>query len=101
MSDKTIMQEIESNLISIVKSGLNTINPGEYDIMLEHPPTRDMGDIAFPMFKFAGQLHMKPFDIAGKIKTEIDKSPLVAKSEIKGAYLNIFLNQNAVAAKII
>ena len=101
MSDKTIMQEIEGSLISIIRDGLNNIAAGEYQILLEHPPTRDMGDIAFPMFKFAGQLRMKPFDIAAKLKADIDKSELVAKSEVKGAYLNVFLNQNAVAAKII
>jgi len=88
-------------LKSLIKQSVGISDLDIGDIISETPPKKEFGDIAIPMFKFSSILKQKPFDIANKVKTEIEKSNLVEKIDIKGAYLNIFFNKKLIANDIL
>ncbi len=94
---KNIINKIENLILEKLKKLNNDID----NIISEIPPSPDLGDIAYPMFKYASILKMKPFDIVNYIKNNIENNNLIEKIEIKGAYLNIFLNKNIIFDNII
>lgn len=61
--------------------------------ILEIPPKPDMGDYAFPCFQLAKTLHQAPPLIASELAGKIDKTDIIDKLEVKGAYLNFFLKK--------
>ena len=68
--------------------------------LLEIPPDSAMGDFAFPCFQLSRMLRMGPPQIARALSQAIDR-PDVARHEVKGGYLNFFLNRQAFAAELL
>lgn len=62
--------------------------------LLEQPPSRDLGDVAFPAFKLAGLMKKKPTEIAQKLAGKI--KPLGGIKQVKaiGPYVNFFFEEN-------
>ena len=71
------------------------------EIIVETPPSLDLGDVAFPMFKFAKELRMAPAQIGAMVQETIKGLPFVDSSIVKGPYLNVFFNRNLFAELII
>jgi arginyl-tRNA synthetase len=59
---------------------------------LEVPPDRALGDFAFPCFRLARPLRLKPNVIAEKVALAADK-PEVASAQSVGGYVNFFFNR--------
>lgn len=91
-----IIKNITENITEALKK-LGIIDSPIY----EEPPSREMGDIAYPMFKYAKFLKQNPALIAEKVKEDIQNNPLIDKVEIKNGYLNIFLNKNTIAITLL
>lgn len=68
---------------------------------IEIPPDQKMGDFALPCFQFAKQLKKAPNQIAEDLAREIPLGLLIEKIEVKGPYLNIFLNSDTISEKIL
>ena len=68
--------------------------------MLEYPPDSKMGDLALPCFKLSKTLRMAPVKIAATIADGFD-APCVARAEAVNGYLNIFLDDEALAKKVV
>lgn len=87
------LNQAKSEIISSIEKALLALNyKGE--IRLETPPSEDMGDFAFPCFSLAYILKKSPADIAKEISNKIIKTKWVEKIQVKGAYLNFFLDKN-------
>lgn len=69
--------------------------------ILEIPPKPDMGDYAFPCFQLAKSLHKAPPLIAAEIAEKIGEMDIIEKLEVKGAYLNFFLNKELFVKSMI
>lgn len=69
--------------------------------ILEIPPRADMGDYAFPCFQLAKSLHKAPPLIAADIAEKINKTEIIDKLEVKGAYLNFFLKKNMLVKNMV
>lgn len=74
--------------------------------LLETPKDPKMGDLAFPCFQLAKTLRKAPPMIAAEMKEKIEPAlqaagAPVGKLEVVGAYLNFFLDQEAVAHDVI
>ncbi|NLC32495.1 MAG: arginine--tRNA ligase [Clostridiales bacterium] len=67
---------------------------------LELPPEPEMGDMAFPCFSLSKTLRMAPPQIAQKIAVHV-ADPLISSVEVKGGYLNFFLDRVYFAQKMI
>ncbi len=68
--------------------------------MLEYPPDSKMGDLALPCFKLSKLLRNAPVKIAADLAEGLSV-PVVAKAEAVNGYLNIFLDGEALAKRIL
>src|SRR3989338_2000107 len=74
---------------------------GLKDIVVEIPPNPELGDFAFPCFTLAKKLKKNPAQIAQDLAQKIKSNKIIAKVEVKGAYLNFFVNKENLAEKVL
>ncbi len=83
----------------------NDINFSEQEIkdMIETPPNFDLGDYAFPCYRFVDKFKLEPHQIALQIRSDIGEPKAVEFSDIqtKGAYINFFVNRSSLARQVI
>lgn len=72
----------------------------EIDALLETPPARELGDVAFPCFALAKSMRKAPHAIAQELSERL-AHPMIARSEPKGPYLNIFYRPEALAEHVL
>lgn len=75
---------------------------------LATPPRPEMGDIAFPCFRFAKIMRKAPDKIAGELKESLEGDPAqedlfgaLERIETAGAYLNFFIRRDYRAREVI
>jgi arginyl-tRNA synthetase len=75
----------------------------EHDPVVEVPPRRELGDLAFPAaLHLARELRRKPRDIATELATDLKLPSYVAQVRVEGAgYLNLFLDRGAISAQLL
>jgi arginyl-tRNA synthetase len=71
------------------------------DCKIEIPPDIKLGDYSIPCFQFAKTLSKSPIDIAQDLAKAIKLGELLEKVDIKGPYLNLYLNTDYIAKEII
>ena len=74
--------------------------PADIARMLEVPPDPVLGDFAFPCFQLSKSLRKGPPQIAQTLMQHID-APRLARAEVKGGYLNFFLNRQGLAEELL
>lgn len=104
------MRRLSSLLTSWIASAVGFSEP-ELHPWLEIPPDPKLGDLAFPCFRLAKQLRKAPAQIArsladqliGSLSRDSDQpaAALVEEIRVTGAYVNIFLRPEGIAAWII
>jgi arginyl-tRNA synthetase len=75
----------------------------EHEPVVEVPPRRELGDLAFPgALQLARLVRRPPREIAAALHAAYRPPAVVARLEIAGAgYLNFFLDRSAVAAQLL
>jgi arginyl-tRNA synthetase len=71
------------------------------DVSLEVPPNPEMGDYSFPCFSLAKVFKKNPHEIAQDLVKKIPLSNVINKIEIKGAYVNFFVNKEVLSENIL
>ena len=71
------------------------------EINLEIPPDSSMGDYAFPCFSLSKVFKKNPVQIAEELGRKIQLSNVIDKIEIKGAYLNFFVNKEGLSSNVL
>ncbi len=86
-----------------LESRIRTLYEVDHDPVVEIPPRRDLGDIAFPApLHLARVVKRNPRQIAAEILEGIDLPAGVRSLEIAGAgYLNAFLQRSSGAAALL
>ena len=69
--------------------------------LIETPPSSELGDFAFPCFSLAKEMRKNPVEIAKNLAGKIKPGKEIERVEVKGAYLNFFLNKSNFAEDII
>jgi len=67
--------------------------------LLETPPNREMGDVAFPCFSLAKTFRKAPQMIAEELAEKVSDQGFTTKA--MGPYLNIFFNRATFAASLV
>lgn len=67
--------------------------------LLETPPNREMGDVAFPCFSLAKTFRRAPQMIASELTDQINDELIQAKAT--GPYLNFYFDRSKYAARLI
>jgi arginyl-tRNA synthetase len=92
---------IKLELANVLATQLDVeLSPETIEQLLEKPKYDHLGDLAFPCFTLAKKLRKAPTLIAEEFSQKIE-SPLIDHVEVVGAYINIFLNQQLIASKVI
>jgi arginyl-tRNA synthetase len=70
------------------------LKPFTEEVTLETPSNPEFGDLALPCFDLAKKQKRNPQEIAKEIaeKIELWKTKMIKKVEVKGGYVNFFLN---------
>lgn len=68
---------------------------------IEIPPTRNLGDFAFPCFVLAKPLSLAPALIAEKLSKLVLEHKCILRVEVVGPYLNLFVNRAYFAIAIL
>ena len=89
--------------LEIGKLLANTTEVSVEDILekLEVPANQAMGDFAYPCFSLAKTMRKAPQMIAKEIFEKIEKVDFIEKTEIVGAYVNFFIDQNMFVTQVI
>lgn len=69
--------------------------------LLEQPPERLLGDYALPCFRFAKDLKKKPPEIAEALAKALAPDGWLEKTQVVGAFLNLFTNKSVLAANVL
>ncbi|GAA4710370.1 arginine--tRNA ligase [Brevibacillus fulvus] len=93
-------QAAEKIAAAINQLGVADFPAEKVQAMLETPPNPQMGDIAFPCFQLAKALRKAPPAIAGELAPLLSGAPLREAAAV-GPYVNLFLDQQQVAAEVI
>lgn len=75
-------------------------DPAALSRALEIPPDPSLGDMAFPCFSLSRALRMGPPQIASRLSALIS-DPMIERAEVKGGYLNFFLDREALARSTV
>ena len=88
--------DFKQEIIKILKKETKQKN-----INLEIPPNPELGDYAFPCFPLAKVFKKNPNEIAEDLAKKIQLSNVISKIEIKGPYLNFFVNKESLSKNIL
>lgn len=91
-------QIIESIQKTLKKEKINLEN---IENLIEIPPNPELGDFAFPCFSLSKVLKKNPNKIAEDLKQKIKLNNEIEKIEVKGAYLNFFIDKISFAKELI
>jgi len=85
--------DFKSELTKLIKKQVK----GDFELTI---PPSDMGDYALPCFPFAKELKKDPVQIANELKEKI-KASFLEKIEVKGAYLNFYVDKKKYVKSIL
>lgn len=90
------IKEILTSLKKAIGSGFEASND-----VLETPPDRTMGDLAFPCFQLAKLQERNPIEIATEIAAKIGPTELIADVSSNGPYVNFSFNDVVLAERVL
>ncbi len=73
-------------------------------LVAETPPSRELGDIGFPMFSYGKSLRRSPALIAQSVAAALSQNPRaeeLGSATAQGPYVNIFLSKRAVSDAVL
>ena len=70
-------------------------------VLIESPPSEEMGDLALPCFHLARVYKKSPAAIAAELAGKMTATEFVERVQANGPYLNFFLRREKIAAEII
>ena len=98
-----MLSGLKTDLSKRVAERIRAVFGVEHDPIVEVPPRRELGDLAFPAaLHLARELRRSPRDIANALADGMELSPNVRRVTVEGAgYLNFFLDRSAIGAQLM
>lgn len=96
----TTLEKAKTQILDMLRAAMP--DAGDFDLgILEKPPQPDMGDVAFPCFRFAKTLKRAPNAIATELAGTLEPGGLVGKIEAAGPYVNFHFERKAFATAVL
>jgi len=92
--------DTKSDVVKLLSKAAG-LKESEVSEILEIPPSPELGDYALPCFKLAAKLKSEPKKIAYELSKKIKLSEMIKEVKVVGPYVNVFLNQIAIAENLI
>ena len=92
------MLQFKETLANAIHAAIEQTAPGmapdttELREMLEYPPDKTMGDLAFPCFKLSRALRKAPPMIAASLSESLGDVPYLKETKTSGGYLNFVID---------
>lgn len=90
------MLNFREEAVKLLKSLIEELTEEEISSLIEVPPSYEMGDYAFPVFRLAKVFRKAPPAIAEELVGKFEESPYFEKIENKGPYVNFFINKKKI-----
>lgn len=87
------MINFKEEVVNLIESQVNELSKEEINALIEVPPSYDMGDYAFPVFRLAKTFRKAPNMIAEELAGKFGDSKYFEKIESAGPYLNFFIDK--------
>lgn len=97
----SVKQKYIDEIVKSISISLHNLKVEDNNPSYEIPPSMQMGNLAFPMFKYSKELKQNPAEIASEVESSAKFTDIVESTEVKGPYLNIFFNRNKVANDLL
>ena len=88
------MIDFKQKVVDLIKGEVEELNEEEVNLLVEIPPSYDMGDYAFPTFRLAKSYRKAPNMIAEELAAKFDDNEDFEKVQNVGPYVNFFINKN-------
>ncbi len=95
---------MKQHVVQLLKKEVD-LPEAQISALLETPPSRVHGDVAFPCFQLAKQLRKAPPLIASELVEKLQQQPLadygIKHIKHTGPYLNLFFDRQAIARQLL
>ncbi|OPJ55170.1 arginine--tRNA ligase [Alkalithermobacter paradoxus] len=95
------MKDFKLEVAKSIHSQTTDLSLEDIISLIEIPPNKEMGDYAFPCFRFAKVFRKAPNLIAQELASKIEKVGCIENVEPLGGYVNFFINKKALAESVI
>ena len=97
-----MLKAIKMELAELLATRIRRLYDLEIDVQLEIPPSRDLGDLAFPgALQLARQLKKPTREIGTEIADGLKRPPFVTTVQVAGpGFLNFYLDRSWCAAEL-
>lgn len=95
------MLDFKENVVELIKEQVDSLSKEEINTLVEVPPSYDMGDYAFPTFRFAKLFKKSPNIIAEELASKFSEDDNFEKVENAGPYVNFYINKNKLVETVI
>ena len=98
-----MLSDFKSELSRLLADRIKSLYGVDYEPVVEVPPRRDLGDLAFPAaLHLARTLKRNPRSIAAELAADFPSPDFVHDLRVEGAgYLNFFLDRSLVASQLL
>lgn len=95
------MINFKEEAVKAIKSQVESLTEEEILGLIEIPPSYDMGDYAFPVFRLAKEYRKAPQIIAEELAGRLGENPSFEKIENAGPYLNFYVDKASLVENTI
>ena len=98
-----MLTALKAELAALVATRIRDLHGLEVEPIVEIPPSRDLGDLSFPVaLKLARELKRNPRAIGEELAEGLEMPPVVRRVKVEGAgYLNVYLDRPAVIRRLL
>ncbi len=94
------MEKFKQELVKILVKETK-LDKAQIELIIEIPPDPKLGDFAFPTFSLAKTYKKTPNEIAQELAKKFEINKNITKIEVKGPYLNFFINKKELAEQTL
>lgn len=95
------MIDFKEQVVKLLKENIEELDKDEISILVETPPSYDMGDYAFPTFRLAKVFRKAPNIIAEELAIKMQDNNYFQNIENKGPYINFFINRDKLVETVV
>ena len=95
------MLDFKEKIVDLLVNEVDSLTDDEILSLIEVPPSYDMGDYAFPVFRFSKVFRKAPNLIAEELANKFSENKYFDKIENKGPYVNFFVNREKLVETVV
>ncbi len=94
------MIDFKEKIVELIKMQVDSLSKDDIRLLIEIPPSYEMGDYAFPVFRLAKEMRKSPNMIAEDLAGKFRNDENFEKVENAGPYVNFFINKEKLAESV-